>query len=76
METKPKHEHDCDYCIFLGQLGSYDLYFCPIELPTVIARFGSGGKYLSGMLAAQLGQCTFLAEALRRAVREGLTELL
>lgn len=36
---KPRHEHECERCIFLGQYREYDLYFCPSEKrPQVIAR--------------------------------------
>ena len=47
----PRHEHDCEKCIWLGRHEKYDLYFCEQEnlFPTVIARFGDGGDYLSGM---------------------------
>jgi len=48
----PRYGNDCSECTFLGQCGEYDLYFCTqsgVGIPTVIARFGEGGDYLSGM---------------------------
>lgn len=43
---KPRFKHDCDRCIFLGQLKergeqdpTADIYFCPSRFPTVLARY-------------------------------------
>lgn len=54
---KPRFQHDCDRCVFLGSDEVYDFYFCrgnekkPVEhTATVIARFGSDGpEYGSGL---------------------------
>lgn len=27
----PKHDHDCDCCVFLGSLNGTDHYFCPSQ---------------------------------------------
>lgn len=52
-KQQPRHPHDCDCCTFLGHYGEHDLYFCPQGgHPTVIARFGEHGDYLSGLWAA------------------------
>lgn len=51
-ELPPQYKHDCTECIFMGQMGVYDLYYCPQggRIPTVIARFGDGGgEYKSGI---------------------------
>lgn len=44
--------HDCDDCVFLGHFNPghrrTDLYYCPTE-PTVVARRGLDGEYLSGL---------------------------
>lgn len=48
----PRHEHDCDQCVFLGPFGQYDLYFHPNE-PNVVARSGPAGDYQSGLFAAR-----------------------
>lgn len=62
-EDTPYFKHDCDRCIFLGNLNNsdfhatpprkeyYDLYFCKKGgMSTVIARYGDEGhKYLSGL---------------------------
>ena len=46
----PRYQHYCDNCIFLAKFNEYDLYFCPQGGdPTVIARFGTDGDYLSGI---------------------------
>ena len=46
---KPRFQHDCDNCVFLGHYEGHDLYYCPRE-PTVIARYGGGGpEYTSGL---------------------------
>ena len=68
---RPRYEHDCDDCVFLGQYEIYDLYFCPGE-PTVIARTGPEGEYQSGMMF--VGVSEPLTEAYDRAVKRGLAE--
>jgi len=40
---KPRFDHDCDACQFLGQWHDYDLWWCPAPTNTVIARYGSKG---------------------------------
>ena len=74
MEDGPKWEHDCDSCIYLGtehNVVKWDLYFCPQGTnPTVIARRGSAGDYLSGMSAVDVEP--MLALAYLRAVKAGL----
>lgn len=67
--TTPRYEHDCAVCRSLGQWKQYDLYFCEKQAagPTVIARYGVGGDYLSGMGFA--GSIPALGEAKRRADR-------
>jgi hypothetical protein len=71
---KPKYQHDCDACTFLGQdsTGKYDLYYCPQGgiLPTVIARYGDGDNYYSGLYARF--RIPVLMEAFDRAVARGL----
>lgn len=76
MET-PQHKHDCDNCTFLGRFTNndicpnYDLYYCPQgNIPTLIARWGEGPCYFSGMLAAKLekdDEKSPLGECFRRA---------
>jgi hypothetical protein len=56
-EEKPKFEHDCEKCVFLGrwytnETDDYDFYWCDkLGLPnlaSVIARYGNEGReYLS-----------------------------
>jgi hypothetical protein len=62
---KPIFEHDCEKCIFLGHYEGYDLYFCKNE-PTVIARYGENGDYMSGLIFADINPV--LGEAKRRAI--------
>jgi hypothetical protein len=75
-----KHKHDCNNCTFLGTFANsdttdsgvfYDLYYCPQgAIPTVIARHGEGGNYMSGMafgIANKEDVDCPLGEAYRRA---------
>lgn len=64
--------HECPSCIFLGQHGSFDLYYCTQHgNPTVIARYGdTGPDYTSGLCF--VGAVPALTEAYRRAVERGL----
>lgn len=49
----PRFKHDCKYCTSLGQWNEYDLYHCSWTLtPTLIARYGTNGDYLSGIYQA------------------------
>lgn len=48
--TKPKYQHDCKACEFLGQViqegHTFDLYFCPtggLIGPTLVYRHGDDG---------------------------------
>jgi hypothetical protein len=36
----PRYAHDCPKCIFLGEDGLYDLYYCDRE-PTIVCRYTS-----------------------------------
>ena len=47
---KPRYQHDCDNCRYLGEYNEYDLYYCPQGgYPTVLARYGNQGEeYTSG----------------------------
>ena len=73
MIEKPRYEHDCSSCYFLGQYEEYDLYYCDqtfLNFPTVIARFGDDGPdYTSGLALATQPP---LSEAKRRAIQMGL----
>lgn len=65
--------HDCDTCIFLGRFEGADLYVHPEGDTTVIARFGEGGNYTSGLVF--VGRVRHLTEAHSRALKLGhLTE--
>jgi hypothetical protein len=72
-ENYPRYEHDCNHCVFLGQYGEYDLYYCPqpmIHLPTIVARFGDwGGDYHSGRFPGS----SWFDEGWDRANNLGLT---
>jgi hypothetical protein len=71
-DDEPRYPHDhCGLCVWLGRCGKHDLYFCPQHgLPTVIARFGAGPRYRSGMSMADIDPQLF--EARLRAVKRGL----
>lgn len=64
-----RYLHDCEECVFLGTHERYDLYCCPAN-PTVIARYGTDGDYLSGLLVA--GTVPVLAIATVRAITAGV----
>jgi hypothetical protein len=58
MTHPTRYGHDCETCQYLGHYEGCDLYYCaqgiyPTSLPTVIARFGSGPGYISGMQVAK-----------------------
>ena len=49
---KPRYQHTCSECRYLGEYNEYDLYYCPQSgvFPTVLARYGNkGSEYTSGM---------------------------
>ncbi len=61
MGNKPKWEHDCEDCKFLGNfnggLHQYDLYWCSgpnnMNGTSVIGRFGSNGPEYSSLLVPE-----------------------
>ena len=68
-----RHKHDCDTCVFLGVEGVFDLYYhspYPGETGwTVIARFGAGRDYKSGLhfangIDAELTKALVIAKSL------------
>lgn len=72
---KPIHKHDCNCCTFLGnskdEQYDFDLYYCPQGgMPTLIARFGENGDYVSGMSFADT--IPVLGEAKERAIKLNL----
>jgi hypothetical protein len=76
MKTfKSFYRHDCPACKHLKSVTrdntNYDLYFCLQHgvKPTVIARYGTDGNYLSGLSFADEG---ILKEAAEAAIEEGL----
>ena len=75
-EEKPRFVHDCVSCAFLGYFNGHDLYFCPKQVggPTVIARYGTLGKYCSGMPFATPEGIPELYEAKKRAIAKGLIQ--
>jgi hypothetical protein len=64
-----RYLHDCEECVFLGVHEQYDLYFCAAN-PTVIARYGTEGDYLSGLALVSL--VPVLAIAAGHALDRGL----
>lgn len=74
-DERPKYEHDCTRCTFLGHStdGYADLYHCaePHTGPTVVARYGSlGHQYASGLVFA--GMNPWIGEAKKLAETRGL----
>ena len=83
---KPKYQHDCKTCVFLGGHTApesslyYDLYYClQYGMPTVLARYGDPDhEYLSGAPMSfqrsaflDKNNTSPLAEAYRRAIEKG-----
>lgn len=70
LPEKPRYQHDCQVCVFLGHYDGSDLYFCPQHgIKTVIARFSDlGPDYASGLPAIRN---RFLQEAELRATKGG-----
>lgn len=75
-QETPQHKHDCAQCVFLGRMGSYDLYFHdggerPI-FTTLVARDGEAGEYISGLpFSRPGGGSPELQEARHRAMKAG-----
>jgi hypothetical protein len=68
-EHLKRYSHHCTDCVFLGQFQEFDLYYCSAPRsnhPTVLAVFGVGGDYHSG-LNFGWGQMEELVEARKRA---------
>lgn len=63
-----QHKHDCETCVSLGTHENYDLYYCP-DNPTVIARYGIDGDYISDLVFAD--KIPVLALAVVRALKDG-----
>lgn len=65
----PRFRNQCPECVYLGQFGGCDLYFCSqtaLGIATVIARFADDpSSYQSGLALAEfipsLGQAKHLA---------------
>lgn len=72
--VKPKYNHDCDKCVFLGNWAEHDLYWCSQNgFPTVISRHGNEpDAYTSGIDVAKTNALPSLAEAFKRAKYKGL----
>jgi len=84
--TKPVYKHDCEECIFLGNLSysgrwvpqgviSVDLYYHHGTIPTFIARYGDDGpEYFSGFQIDWVLRDDMrdypLLEAFKRAVKK------
>jgi len=70
---KPKFEHDCEVCVFLGHYLEHDLYCCP-KGPDILARYGDeGSEYMDGLTFAHRN--LHLAECFRRAEQNGLLQV-
>ena len=81
---KPRYDHDCDTCVFLGPFEDHDLYVCSHAnkiIDTVIGRYGSDGPdyvsnvdfaimYRNGEIKGDMSR--ILHEALCRAEKIGV----
>lgn len=73
ITAQPKHEHDCDTCIFLGtdENEPVDYYYHKEGMETLIARFSDqDSDYISGMVF--VGMNPWITEADRRAKALGV----
>jgi hypothetical protein len=68
-EVVPRFPHDCSCCTFVGMYDEYHLWFCTRDM-TPIARYGSGGDYLSGLCFVSTTPA--LRTVARRAIEMGL----
>ena len=66
-----RYKHDCDKCVYLGEYGDADLYFCNQSgIKTVIARYSDEpSDYISGMEFTSVNKD--LMEAKKRAISFG-----
>lgn len=44
---EPRYHEECPECVFIGQIGKYDIYIHKDD-PQIVARYGEYGDYLSG----------------------------
>lgn len=66
-----RYDHDCEECVFLGQVDQYDVYFCPNE-PTILSRWGNEGpEYNSGLTSEQPA----IVQGRKWAVERGLIKV-
>lgn len=71
---KPRHEHDCDHCHFLGGDETFDYYYCDGKYEkTLIARYGVEGQYISGL--SFFGQSAPITQAGLLAYRQKLISI-
>jgi hypothetical protein len=68
---KPLFEHDCTCCTYLGTENDHDLYHCGQSGfgQTVIARYGYGPDYTSGLVFSKTGILRIAAE---KAIEKGI----
>jgi hypothetical protein len=73
-----RFRHDCDRCIFLGEVGPHDLYICPPNetwrRASVVARYGDEGFDYTSMPVEYAEINPVLAFALRLARQRGLVQ--
>jgi len=55
INDRPRYQHDCDACTFLGQRLNHDLYSCGTgERVSLIARYSDDGPDYKSMDKSQL----------------------
>lgn len=76
LDAEPRFQHDCDKCMFLGQVDEYDLYRCenpknPFQ--SHIARSGSEGPSYMSMPStmAPVGPVFTLCAQIYSQIRDG-----
>ena len=80
--STPKHEHDCDNCIFLGNYLwehdniDYDIYICirkNSRYKSFIARYGINGDYMSASFNVMFFEIGHpIRVSYERAIQKGL----
>lgn len=53
---KPRFVHDCESCDFVGHFAGHDLYLCPLQGGTRVARYGNEGSEYTSVSAQMVGE--------------------
>lgn len=65
-----RYRHDCDLCIYLGQFGKHDAYYCPASGELVARYSDNGPDYMASPANSNL-HGTILVVVKRMAEKAG-----